>query len=310
MIILAKVCSGCGTILQNTDPHLEGYTPDLKNDLCQRCFKIKHYGVNLPTSKVIKNEDLLLKINKRQHMILFLVDFLNIYQEIIDVYQKIKDPKILVITKSDLIPQNIKKDKMGDNIKRVYGIKEDVLMVSAQTGENINLIRDLINKHQKVDIVGFTNAGKSSLINRLAISNLTVSKDANTTLDFIEIKTEYGIIYDSPGFIPTDFVDGMIPRKKIKPIVYQLKSKYYLTFLDFKIKTDIDNNLVFYLNQNIAINKRKMGEDLPHQIKVMANSDIIIKGVGFILVKKACTININDLKYIEVRPTIIGGTNE
>ena len=243
---MAKVCSGCGTILQNTDPHLEGYTPDLKNDLCQRCFKIKHYGVNLPTSKVIKNEDLLLKINKRQHMILFLVDFLNIYQEIIDVYQKIKDPKILVITKSDLIPQNIKKDKMGDNIKRVYGIKEDVLMVSAQTGENINLIRDLINKHQKVDIVGFTNAGKSSLINRLAISNLTVSKDANTTLDFIEIKTEYGIIYDSPGFIPTDFVDGMIPRKKIKPIVYQLKSKYYLTFLDFKIKTDIDNIISKY----------------------------------------------------------------
>ena len=37
-------CMGCGSILQNTDPSAEGYVRDLSKDLCERCFKIRHYN--------------------------------------------------------------------------------------------------------------------------------------------------------------------------------------------------------------------------------------------------------------------------
>ena len=44
----------------------------------------------------------------------------------------------------------------------------------------------------------------------------------------------------------------------------------------------------------------------------MANTDIVIKDLGFINVKKACDVkiskNLEDL--VEFRPSLIGGTND
>jgi hypothetical protein len=40
-----RKCSGCGLPLSN-DPNSLSYTPDLKLDYCQRCFRLKHYAVN------------------------------------------------------------------------------------------------------------------------------------------------------------------------------------------------------------------------------------------------------------------------
>ena len=37
-------CIGCGAILQNNDPLKEGYVKDLNKNLCERCFKIRHYN--------------------------------------------------------------------------------------------------------------------------------------------------------------------------------------------------------------------------------------------------------------------------
>ena len=109
---MTKKCLGCGATLQDSDSRILGYTPKLSNDLCMRCFKLKHYGVLTNAGKTQDNMILLKKINKKKGFVIFLIDFLNIYEDIINIYKKITLPKILVITKSDLIPKNIKKHKL------------------------------------------------------------------------------------------------------------------------------------------------------------------------------------------------------
>ena len=298
-------CIGCGALLQNTNPTLDGYTPNLDNKLCQRCFKIKHYGENITNTKPILNEDIITNINKQKGFVIFLMDFLNIYKEIIATYQKIKLPKMIVITKSDLIPKNIKKDILVNNIKRYYKINEDIIFTSSKS------IINIITVKEKVYFLGFTNSGKSSLINTLSNSNLTISKRANTTLDFIKIKTEEGIIFDSPGFVPKNFLDNMLPKRVIRPVIYQLKNKYELKINDNYLSSDIDNNLVLYLANEIKVDKRVKKMNLPTEINVNDNKDLIIKGLGFILIKKGSLIKTDfTANLLEIRPTIIGGKHE
>ena len=96
---------------------------------------------------------------------MFLIDFLNLYDEVINTYKAINNKKILVITKSDLIPKNIKKDTLIKKIKTIYKIDEDIIITSSKTKENINVLKEIIIKNKNVLICGFTNSGKSSLIN-------------------------------------------------------------------------------------------------------------------------------------------------
>ena len=37
-------CRGCGVLLQDASPLELGYTMDIQSYLCERCFRLKHYG--------------------------------------------------------------------------------------------------------------------------------------------------------------------------------------------------------------------------------------------------------------------------
>ena len=37
-------CSGCGVLLQDKNSDELGFVKDLNQDLCERCFRIKHYN--------------------------------------------------------------------------------------------------------------------------------------------------------------------------------------------------------------------------------------------------------------------------
>ena len=308
---MTKKCLGCGVVLQDSFIDKDGYTPKITNDLCQRCFRLKNYGEKKNSNIIINNDMLIDSIKKKNAFVIFVVDFLNIYNSIIDLYKKINGNKILVITKSDVIPSNIIKDKVIDNIKRIYNINDDIYLTSIYDNYNINVLKNIIDKQNKVLFAGFTNAGKSSLINKLIDSNLTVSRKSNTTLDFVKLKYNNTTIFDSPGFIDDCFYDEQKFNKRIKTRSYQLKDKYYLSFNDIKLSSDIDNNLTFYINNNIFINKRKKDDEVLTSIKVNNNTDLIIKGIGFINVKKECNIFINiDKKLYEIRSSIVGGNHE
>lgn len=306
---MIKKCIGCGIPLQTENENDLGYTPKLENDLCARCFKLKHYGNKIDEGKNQNNTILLEKINKNKCHVLFITDFLNINNEIIDTYKKIKNSKNLVINKSDIIPQNIIVSKLLSNIKKIYKIDENIILSSSKNNKLDDLYK-IINKYDKVLFCGYTNMGKSSLINKITKTNLTVSNKRNTTQEFIKMSYEDKTIIDAPGFINSYIIEKDI-KNTIRPITYQMKNKYYLNIEEIKLAFNKDVNLTIYIDNNIRVEKRKIKETLNYEEKINSNCDILIKGIGFIKVKGDTDffINISKDRY-EIRPSIVGGNYE
>lgn len=301
-------CVGCGIKLQEKDKNELGYTPNLNNALCERCFKLKNYNILTNKGINIDNDKLINKINELNTCVLFLVDFINLDSEVIDAYKKIKSKKILIITKADIIPKNIKYQKLIQNIKNIYDIKEDLILTSSKTKLNIKTITKLCLEEKNICLAGFTNAGKSSLINALVGSDITVSKKSNTTQDFIKLNVNGINIYDAPGFM-SNINRENIPRSIIRPITYQFPSKHYLLIQDIKLNILENSNFTIYVGNEANIIRRKENENVECKIIVPKNSDVIIKGFCFINFKNTCMISLNTKDY-EIRPSIVGDYND
>lgn len=301
-------CVGCGIKLQNKNVNEVGYTPNLNNELCERCFKLKNYNILTNKGININNDKLINKINELNTCVLFLVDFINLDSEVIDAYKKIKSKKILIITKADIIPKNIKYQKLIQNIKNIYEIKEDLILTSSKTKLNIKTITKICLEEKNICLAGFTNAGKSSLINALVGSDITVSKKSNTTQDFIKLNVDGISIYDAPGFM-SNINRENIPRSIIRPITYQFPSKHYLLIQDIKLNILEDSNFTIYVGNEANIIRRKENENVECKIIVPKNSDVIIKGFCFINFKNTCMISLNTKDY-EIRPSIVGDYND
>lgn len=301
-------CVGCGIKLQEKDKNELGYTPNLNNALCERCFKLKNYNILTNKGINIDNDKLINKINELNTCVLFLVDFINLDSEVIEAYKKIKSKKILIITKADIIPKNIKYQKLIQNIKNIYEIKEDLILTSSKTKLNIKTITKICLEEKNICLAGFTNAGKSSLINALVGSDITVSKKSNTTQDFIKLNVDGINIYDAPGFM-SNINRENIPRSIIRPITYQFPSKHYLLIQDIKLNILEDSNFTIYVGNEANIIRRKENENVECKIIVPKNSDVIIKGFCFINFKNTCMISLNTKDY-EIRPSIVGDYND
>lgn len=301
-------CVGCGIKLQEKDKNELGYTPNLNNELCERCFKLKNYNILTNKGINIDNDKLINKINELNTCVLFLVDFINLDSEVIDAYKKIKSKKILIITKADIIPKNIKYQKLIQNIKNIYDVKEDLILTSSKTKLNIKTITKLCLEEKNICLAGFTNAGKSSLINALVGSDITVSKKSNTTQDFIKLNVDGINIYDAPGFM-SNINRENIPRSIIRPITYQFPSKHYLLIQDIKLNILENSNFTIYVGNEAKIIRRKENENVECKIIVPKNSDVIIKGFCFINFKNTCMISLNTEDY-EIRPSIVGDYND
>ena len=86
-----------------------------------------------------------------------------------------------------------------------------------------------------------------------------------------------------------------------------LDKKYY-------IKVDASTSVTFYTNlsaKNVAKKVYKNLENSEYSIEVLGNTDIIIKGIGFISIKNRTKVSLNiDPKYLEIRKSIFGGIYE
>ena len=310
-------CIGCGVELSSTKDSI-GYTTNLENKLCERCFRIRNYNEYKTVSK--DNKEYYEIIDSiADSLTLLIVDLFDIPGNINSLIKHLNNNVILVLTKYDLIPSNYE-EKFINYFKHNYNLKIlDAIVVSAKKNYHIDELYDMINKYNalgSVYLVGPTNAGKSSIINKLIYNyssdktTITTSNLPSTTLNTIEIKLNDITFIDTPGIVSDESIINhidnkllkkVIPSIKIKPITNQIKTKQYIKVEDiFIIECINKNNIVFYISNSLNINRyyKDINIDnlVKYHIKVEENNDIVVPGLGFIHVLNSDEFNIYLLK--------------
>ena len=320
---MTKRCIGCGAVLQNTDKKKNGYTPKLENKYCMRCFRLTNYNDLTETITEKDNDKIITVINNSSTFSFFLIDATNITKEAISIYQNIKTRKCLLLTKIDLLPANITVNNYINKFKNIYNIKEEVYPLSSIKKVNVSKMLKMMDNLniKKAYILGCTNAGKSTLINTMLNNKtITTSRIPNTTLDFINLYIEDKILTDTPGFVTTTtpfitdkkYYKKIDYKERIKPITYQTKEKASLVLEEnYRFSNFGFNSVTTYFNNNILVKRDFKSNEDYFETKIMANTDIVIKDLGFINVKRPCTLKIskNLENLVEFRPSLIGGDN-
>ncbi|TYS87707.1 ribosome biogenesis GTPase YqeH [Rossellomorea aquimaris] len=254
------VCIGCGVEIQTENKEGMGYAPpsSLQKEeiICQRCFRLKHY--NEVQDVPLTDDDFLKILNElgnSEGLIVKIVDIFDFNGSWLPGLHRFvgSNPILLIGNKVDLLPKSVKPTKLIHWMKHEasqLGLKPiDVQLVSAAKGQGITDAIEAIEHYRNgkdVYVVGCTNVGKSTFINRIIkhVSGeqdvITTSHFPGTTLDMIQIPldNEESLI-DTPGIINhhqmAHFVDKqdlkiITPKKEIKPRTFQLNPEQTLFF--------------------------------------------------------------------------------
>lgn len=133
-------CYGCGAEIQFNDISLPGYVPEsvfseTDKVLCQRCYKLKHYGQLLPVSAdsdFSKNIDTVLRDFKNIIYVIDIIDFNGTFRD--EICEKIKNKNvILVVNKVDLLPKAV---SYNDLKNWVYNQVKDKLPIKKRIYKN------------------------------------------------------------------------------------------------------------------------------------------------------------------------------
>lgn len=284
-------CQGCGVKIQTTHPGQLGYTPkaalNREELFCQRCFRMTHYN---ETQDVTMSDDDFLKmvsqISEANGLIVHIVDLFDVNGSFVSSLPRIvgDQPILLVGNKLDLLPKSTNERKLSQwlrSIAKDAAVKvTDVSLISSVKGHGIEALMNQIERYRDgrdVYVVGTTNVGKSTFINRvikqaLGVQDIiTTSYFPGTTLGFIEIPLDDDTyLIDTPGIVNKDQIvhyvskqdlKRIIPQKEIKPRVYQLNSGQTLFVgglarLDF-IKGE-KHSFVCYFSNQIPIHRTKL----------------------------------------------------
>lgn len=311
-------CTGCGVKLQNIDRDVLGYTSNINNNLCERCFRINNY--NEYKTVVKSNQDfinILENINKTNDLVVLVVDLFNINKNLEEISKYVSNDILLVLTKRDILPKSCYDKKLLEYFSDYNLNIIDSIIISSVKNYNFDLLYSKILNNKKsnnVFVVGFTNAGKSTMINKIIYnySNLnsfiTTSNLPSTTIDSIEIKINNDLtIIDTPGlldnediinFVDSNTVKRIIPTKEIKPITYQIKGKQVISIDDLvKIEVEDKNSLTIYVSRMLNINRSyktlfNVSNLDKKEIDIDDDNDIVIQGLGFIKFTNKAHVNI------------------
>lgn len=307
-----KKCLGCGITLQNTDKTKDGYVENLNQDICERCFIIKNYGMNKPITKT--NIDYLSILNqiRDNDIVVYVSSLLTLNLDYLEKFKKV----ILVLTKRDILPKSVKDTKIINYLKSRYANLEDIIIVSSYKKYNLDILYNKLTKYADkfIYIVGITNSGKSTLINEMIKSYngtegmITTSNYPSTTLDLVNVTIGELTIKDTPGIlIPSSIINYLNSKdikkinskKEIKPITIQIKGKGAI-LIDELIRLEYETNLssmTLYLSNNLKVSNISLKNprliDAPSRIfHINDNQDLVIEDIGFIKFTKETKIKI------------------
>lgn len=319
-------CIGCGSLLQTENENLQGFTKNINNELCERCFRIKHYSDYKLISKDNKEFiQILSNIGKKNDLVVLVVDIFNIPKNLEDISKYISNDILLVLTKRDILPLSVYDVNLVNYFNNYKLNIKDTIIISSIKNYNFDLLLDKIRKYKtskEVYVVGFTNAGKSTMINKILYNYtdkkpvITTSMLPSTTIDSIEIIIDNELtLIDTPGLLNEnniiDYIDistmkKIVPNKEIKPKTYQIKAKQTL-FIDDLVRLDVEDNnsVTFYLSNLLKIERSfkdvdKLKDLVKHEINTLDNSDIVINGLGFIKFVSASKVVIYAPKGVDV----------
>ena len=322
---MSKKCIGCGALLQTIDSSKEGFIRKEDSSLCERCFRIKNYGDYKVIAK--DNEEflnILKDINNTNDLVVLVVDIFNINEELINLSKTLQNPILLVLSKRDVMPKSIYEEKILNYMDRFKLNYVDKLIISSNKNYQFDELYEKINLYKKsknVYIVGFTNAGKSTMINKLLYNysenktEITTSILPSTTLNSIEINMNDDLtLIDTPGLLDKgniiNYVSGkdlkkIVPTKEIKPITFQIKNKQVVEIDEYAYIECLDKtNITLFMSNKLNIKRSykefKNDELCTYDLEVNDHEDIVIVGLGFIKVSKKCKFKIHTLKDVLV----------
>lgn len=320
---MIRSCIGCGSEMQSMFPEKAGYVaPNVFGvaKMCERCFRLQNYNefsqMDIDShffSEMYKN------INRTNALIVVVTDIFNLDSNF-EVFNRMTNPKILVLNKRDILPSSISDEKILNSVEGNY---IDKILVSSKNNYNLDLLINKIRNHRtsnKVYILGYTNAGKSSIINKLLYnyakkeSKIVTSMLPSTTLNMIEMELENGLILiDTPGIVDKGNISNYVsfeklnkinPRKVIKPKVFQVKRPQSFILDDLaQIKVNDNNIITFYISRDITIERNFKNKELhfdKRTITVDEDSDLVINGLGFVNFKKKTTVDILTYSNVEI----------
>lgn len=149
------------------------------------------------------------------------------------IVMSLKDPKIVPLVVDKLLvtaeqqgvrpvicinKMDITKSKALDNFKNIYKNLYDVVAVSTKSQDGFDELKQILlknGKDVKTALVGPSGVGKSSIMNVLLgdeivpvdVINAKMNRGNHTTRHIEIFETEFGYIFDTPGFTTLDIKD-------------------------------------------------------------------------------------------------------
>lgn len=329
---MTKKCIGCGAFFQTIDINKAGFVDEKDIDaaiVCRRCFRIKNYGDYQHVSKDYDDyENIFNEVINKDSLKLFLCDIFSL-DETLNKINELKGKVILVITKSDLLPKSVKEYKLHNYIKNNYKLNIiDIVFVSSVKNYNLDILYSKINKYKtsnEVYLIGNTNSGKSTLINRMIKSysnnesSITTSVLPATTLDLISVKLDDNLtLIDTPGLVNKDnyltdldakLVKKLTPRTEIKPRTFQMKPNQSIIIGDYAridYLSDHENSFTIYISNDVLVKRISLNTNdylrnlHKKNFTLTNNKDVVISGLCFCKIVKEAKVNIYTKESVKV----------
>ncbi len=315
-------CLGCGANLQTSNQNDIGYTKNICNELCERCFRIRNYNDYKLIVKDNNDYINILKSINPNDLVILVIDLFNI-KNIDEISKYINNNVLLVLTKRDLLPKSCYDEKLLKYFDNYNLNIIDKIIISSKKNYNFDLLFYKINKYKtsnNVYVVGFTNSGKSTMINKIIYNyssvntQITTSNLPSTTIDSINVKINDDLtLIDTPGllddgdiinYVNIDKLKDIIPNTEIKPVTYQIKSNQTITIDSLFLMNLSNNNITIYASNNLKINryykKINNNELIKKEFIVDKDIDLVVSGLCFIKFTKKEKIEIFTLKDVNV----------